>query len=46
MTCDTDTYVCVGKNWLCILAQLTPVPAENYPGDDTIIVTYLRSVLQ
>jgi hypothetical protein len=46
MTCYTDTYVRVGENWLCILAQLTPVAAENYPPDDTIVVKYLRGVLQ
>jgi hypothetical protein len=46
MTCYTDTCVRVGENWLCILAQLTPVAAENYPPDDTIVVKYLRGVLQ
>lgn len=46
MTCYTDTYVRVGEKWLCILAQLTPVSAENYPSDQTIVVKYLRGVLQ
>ncbi|MCF8151217.1 MAG: nuclear transport factor 2 family protein [Burkholderiaceae bacterium] len=46
MTCYTDTYIRVGENWLCILAQLTPVASENYPPDDTIVVKYLRGVLQ
>jgi hypothetical protein len=46
MTCYTDTYVRVGERWLCILAQLTPVSAENYPADQTIVVKYLRGVLQ
>ena len=46
MTCYTDTYVRVGEKWLCILAQLTPVTAENYPSDQTIVVKYLRGVLQ
>ena len=46
MTCYTDTYVRVGDKWLCILAQLTPVAPENYPADDTIVVKYLRGVLQ
>lgn len=46
MTCYTDTYVRVGEAWLCILAQLTPVAPENYPLDDTIVVKYIRGVLQ
>lgn len=46
MTCYTDTYVRAGEAWLCILAQLTPVAPENYPPDDTIVVKYIRGVLQ
>ncbi|MBL8309366.1 MAG: nuclear transport factor 2 family protein [Burkholderiales bacterium] len=46
MTCYTDTYVRAGDTWLCILAQLTPVALDNYPPDSTIIVKYLRGVLQ
>ncbi len=46
MTCYTDTYVRVGEQWLCILAQLTPVTPDNYPSDGTIVVKYLRGVLQ
>ena len=46
MTCYTDTYVRTGERWLCILAQLTPVTPENYPSDDTIVVKYIRGVLQ
>lgn len=46
MTCYTDTYVRAGDRWLCILAQLTPVAPEHYPPDDTIVVKYLRGVLQ
>ena len=46
MTCYTDTYVRVGAAWLCILAQLTPVAPENYPPDDTIVVKYIRGILQ
>ena len=46
MTCYTDTYVRAGGQWLCILAQLTPVAPENYPADDTIVVKYLRGVRQ
>lgn len=46
MTSYTDTYVRECGRWLCILAQLTPVSPENYPADDTIVVKYLRGVLQ
>jgi Domain of unknown function (DUF4440) len=46
MTCYTDTYVRVGKQWLCVLAQLTPLAPDHYPSDDTIVVRYLRGVLQ
>lgn len=46
MTCYTDTYVYSGGQWLCVLAQLTPVTPENYPPDDTIVVKYLRGVRQ
>ena len=46
MTCYTDTYVRSSGRWLCILAQLTPVAPENYPPDETIVVKYLRGVLQ
>jgi hypothetical protein len=42
MTCYTDSYVRTNGNWLCALAQLTPVARENYPSDDTIVVRYLR----
>ncbi len=46
MTAYTDTYVRTPAGWQCIMAQLTPVTAENFPGDDTIVVSYLRGVLQ
>ena len=46
MTCYTDTYVRNGESWLCVLAQLTSVAPQNYPPDDTIVVKYLRGVLQ
>ena len=46
MTCYTDTYVRSSGQWLCVLAQLTPVAPENYPADETIVVKYLRGVLQ
>lgn len=46
MTCYTDTYIRDGETWLCIHAQLTSVAIQNYPSDDTIVVKYLRGVLQ
>jgi hypothetical protein len=46
MTCYTDTYVCVGTNWLCALAQLTSVAPAHYADDGTIVVRYLKGVLQ
>lgn len=46
MTCYTDTYIRAGETWLCILAQLTSVAPQNYPPDDTIVVKYVRGVLQ
>ena len=46
MTCYTDTYFRTAGGWLCVLAQLTPVTPENHPGDETIVVRYLRGVLQ
>ena len=46
MTTYTDTYICRDGQWLCIQAQLTPLSAANYPGDDTIVSCYLRGVKQ
>lgn len=46
MTCYTDTYIRTVEGWLCILAQLTSVAPQNYPSDETIVVKYLRGVLQ
>ncbi|MBK9925355.1 MAG: nuclear transport factor 2 family protein [Anaerolineales bacterium] len=46
MTCYTDTYIRTGETWLCVLAQLTSVAPQNYPPDNTIVVKYLRGVLQ
>lgn len=46
MTCYTDTYVRTAGQWLCILAQLTSVTPENFPGDEGIVVRYLEGVLQ
>ncbi len=46
MTCYTDTYIRDEETWLCIHAQLTSVAPQNYPSDETIVVKYLRGVLQ
>jgi hypothetical protein len=46
MTCYTDVYVRAAEGWLCVLAQLTPVAPEHQPDDGTIVVRYLRGVLQ
>jgi hypothetical protein len=46
MTCYTDTYVRTPEGWRCVLAQLTPVAPANFPGDETIVVKYIRGVLQ
>ena len=46
MTCYTDSYIRTNGAWLCALAQITPVAPENYPGDETIVVKYLRGRLQ
>jgi hypothetical protein len=41
MTSYTDTYVRIDGVWRCVLAQLTPVAAENFPSDSTVVVRYL-----
>jgi hypothetical protein len=46
MTCYTDTYVLTPQGWLCLLAQLTPMQAQHYPKDDTIVVKYHRGALE
>lgn len=46
MTRYTDTYVLEGGQWLCVLAQLTPVAPKQYPPDDGIVVRYLKGTLQ
>ena len=46
MTCYTDTYVRQGAEWLCALAQLTSVAPENFPPDDSIVVSYIKGRLQ
>jgi Domain of unknown function (DUF4440) len=42
MTCYTDTYIRENGKWLCVLAQLTHVAPEFWPGDDTIVNKYVR----
>lgn len=46
MTTYTDTYIREGGRWLCIQAQLTSVAPEHWPGDETIVNTYVRGQLQ
>lgn len=46
MTAYTDTYLREQGRWLCIQAQLTTVAPAHWPGDDTVISTYLRGRLQ
>lgn len=46
MTRYTDTYLLENGEWLCVLAQLTPVTPEHYPADDTIVVKYFAGKLQ
>ncbi len=42
MTVYTDTYLEEQGNWKCIQAQLTPVTAGHYPGDETIIRAWVN----
>jgi len=44
MSTYTDTYVYEGGLWKCIQAQITPVAADQAPGDDTIISIYREGV--
>ena len=46
MTMYTDTYLHEHGEWTCVQAQLTPVSREHYPGDDTVVQTYVRGQLQ
>lgn len=46
MTTYTDTYIHEGGRWLCIQAQLTAVSPDHYPGDDTVVSTYIKGKLQ
>ena len=41
MTCYTDTYVRSGGAWLCFMAQLTPVAADNFSSDASVVVKYI-----
>ena len=47
MTAYTDTYRRQPDGrWLCIQAQLTAVAARHWPGEATVISTYIRGVKQ
>ncbi len=46
MAAYTDTYLHEDGRWRCIQAQITPVAAENWPSDHTIVSVYLDGVLQ
>ncbi|NKB56105.1 MAG: DUF4440 domain-containing protein [Alphaproteobacteria bacterium] len=42
MNVYTDTYLEEKGKWKCIQAHLTPVSAEHYPGDDTIVRAWVN----
>ncbi len=42
MTVYTDTYLEAEGEWQCIQAQLTPLAAEHYPSDDTVISAWVK----
>jgi len=46
MSTYTDTYLEEHGTWKCIQAQLTPLAAEHYPGDDTIIRAWVNGRLK
>ena len=46
MNLYTDTYLEEGGAWKCIQAQLTPLAAEHYPGDDTIVQAWVNGSLR
>jgi ketosteroid isomerase-like protein len=46
MTTYTDTYIHQDGRWQCIQAQLTAVSPEHFPGDDTVVATYIKGRLQ
>lgn len=46
MTTYTDTYVRDGGRWRCVQAHLTAVAPEHYPGDETIVTSYVNGRLQ
>ncbi|MGL4813241.1 MAG: nuclear transport factor 2 family protein [Beijerinckiaceae bacterium] len=41
-----DTYLHENGQWLCIQAQITPTSPVHWPSDDSIVVRYVRGVLQ
>lgn len=45
MNIYTDTYLLEGGTWLCVQAHLTPVAAQHYPGDETIIRAWTNGTL-
>ena len=46
MTTYTDIYLHAEGAWRCIQAQITPVAADQEPGDETIVAVYINGVLQ
>ena len=46
MSTYTDTYLFQKGEWKCIQAQIQSLPAESYPGDDTIVSVYIKGVRQ
>ncbi len=46
MTMYTDTYLLEHGEWTCVQAQSTPVALEHYPGDETIVETFVRGQRQ
>jgi hypothetical protein len=46
MSTYTDTYLYQNGAWTCVQAQISPVAADQEPGDETIIAVYVRGVRQ
>jgi len=46
MTIYTDTYLLEDGLWSCIQAQITPMQADYFPPDDTVVRRYHRGRLQ
>jgi hypothetical protein len=42
MVTYTDVYVREHGKWLCLQAQISPVTAQHYPDDDTIVKAYVK----